>query len=150
MKLVPKIILHLIILLIVTILPVIVYTIMEDHRYYHFTFIGGITYFIYAFYLILKIKNHRIKVIFSGILSSLLVLLIGISLTDINLYAFLIFLVINIILQIFLLMKHPKSVNHTIWKSYLISFVVTLLLSAFFTFFWFLMLGASGLPSNHY
>jgi hypothetical protein len=150
MKLAQKIVLHLIIILIVIIFPVIVYTFMSNHGYNDFAFIGGLSYFIYAFYVVFKIKNQRTRIILLGILSSILILIIGIALAEINMFIFFILLGINLIFQFFLLIKNPRSANSAVWKSYLISFVISLILSVLFTLFWFLMLAASGLPSNHY
>lgn len=150
MKIIQKILLHFIIILIVTILPVIVYNFMSNHQYNDFEFIGGITYFIYAFCLILKIKNQRVKIILSGILYSLLSLCTGMFFTEINEFSILFFITINLIVQGILLIKNAKSKNRALWKSYLISFVITIILSFFFTFLWFLAMAASGMPSNHY
>lgn len=150
MKLIPKIIIHLFIILIVTIFPVIVYTFMSDHGYNDWAFIGGISYFIYAFYLVLKIKNPSAKIVLLGILSSLLLFVIGIGLIDNNEFIFLALVIINLIFKAFLLIKNPKSINLPIWKAYLINFLITLLLSVLCIYFWFLMLAASGMPSNHY
>jgi hypothetical protein len=150
MKIIQKILLHLIIILIVTVLPVIIYDFMANHQYNDFEFIGGITYFIYAFYLILKIKNPRAKIILSGILYSLLALCGGMLLTEINEFSVLFFITINLMVQGVLLIKNAKSKNRALWKSYLISFVFTIILSFFFTFIWFLAMAASGMPSNHY
>lgn len=77
MNIIKTIALHLVIFLIVTIFPVIVYEFMSNHDLNDFAFIGGISYFIYAFYLVLKIKNERAKIILLGILYSLLALCIG-------------------------------------------------------------------------
>ena len=150
MKIIQKILLHFIIILIVTILPVIVYNFMSNHQYNDFEFIGGITYFIYAFCLILKIKNQRVKIILSGILYSLLSLCTGMFFTEINEFSILFFITINLIVQGILLIKNAKSKNRALWKSYLISFVITIILSFFFTFLWFLAMAASGMPFNHY
>ena len=150
MNIIKIIALHLVIFLIVTIFPVIVYEFMSNHDLNYFAFIGGISYFIYALYLVLKIKNQRAKIIFSGILYSLFALCIGFFFTEINDFAILFSITINLIVQAFLLIKNPKSKNRAIWKSYLISFVITIILSFFFTFLWFLAMAASGMPSNHY
>jgi membrane-associated HD superfamily phosphohydrolase len=150
MKIIQKILLHFIIILIVTILPVIVYNFMSNHQYNDFEFIGGITYFIYAFCLILKIKNQRAKIILSGILYLLLSLCTGMLFTEINEFSILFFITINLIVQGILLIKNAKSKNRALWKSYLISFAITIILSFFFTFLWFLAMAASGMPSNHY
>ena len=150
MKIIQKILLHFIIILIVTILLVIVYNFTSNHQYNDFEFIGGITYFIYAFCLILKIKNQRVKIILSGILYSLLSLCTGMFFTEINEFSILFFITINLIVQGILLIKNAKSKNRALWKSYLISFVITIILSFFFTFLWFLAMAASGMPFNHY
>ena len=150
MNIIKTIALHFIIILIVTIFPVIVYEYMTGHDYHDFAFIGGISYFIYALYLVLKIKNQHAKIIFSGILYSLFALCVGMFFTEINEFAILFSITINLIVQAFLLIKNPKSKNRAIWKSYLISFVITIILSFFFTFLWFLAMAASGMPSNHY
>lgn len=142
--------LHLIILFIVVIFPVIVYEFMADHDYYDFAFIGGISYFIYAFYLAFKIKNHRAKIIFLGILYSLLAMCAGIILIEINEFALLFLIMINLIFQAFLLIKHSRLKEKAVWKSYLISFVISIIISFFFTFIWFLLMAAGGMPSNHY
>lgn len=150
MKLIQKIAIHLIILFIVIIFPVIVYEFMSSNGYYDFAFIGGISYFIYAFYFALKIKKHRAKVIILGILSLLLALCIGLLLSEINVFIPIILLIINLILQAFLVIKNPRYTDQTIGNSYLINFVITLILSVIITFFWFLAMAASGMPSNHY
>ncbi|MBF4516411.1 hypothetical protein IRZ71_08655 [Flavobacterium sp. ANB] len=150
MKIIKTILLHLIIIFIVVIFPVVVYEFMSNHNYNDFAFIGGISYFIYAFYLALKIKSHRVKVIVLGILYSLLALCVGMLFTEINEFSILFFTTVNLILQAFLLIKHPKSKDRAVWKSYLISFVITMILSFFFAFLWFLAMAASGMPSNYY
>jgi len=150
MNIIKTIGLHFIIILIVTVFPVIVYEFMSNHGFYDFAFIGGISYFIYAFYLIQKIKNQRTKIIFLGILYSLIALCIGMMFTEINEFALLFLIILNVILQAVLLIKNPKSKNRHVWKSYLISFVISAILSFFFTFLWFLSMAASGMPSNHY
>ncbi|MEO8238249.1 MAG: hypothetical protein ABI793_10800 [Flavobacterium sp.] len=150
MKLIQKIVLHLTIIFIVTIFPVVVYEFMAHYNYYDFAFIGGISYFIYAFYLVLKIKKSRAKIILLGVLYSLLSLCIGMILTSVNETTIIILVIINLMIQAFLLIKNPKSTNPTVWKSYLISFLITIILSIFWVFLWFLMLAASGMPSNHY
>ena len=150
MNIIKTILLHLIIIFIVTIFPVVVYEFMSNHNYNSLTFIGGVSYFIYAFYLVFKIKNQRSKIILSGIVYSLLALCTGMIFTDINDFSLLFATIINLILQTFLLIKHPKSKNTAVWKSYLISFVITVILSLFLTFLWFLAMAASGMPSNHY
>ncbi|MEP6930952.1 MAG: hypothetical protein ABI850_13095 [Flavobacterium sp.] len=150
MKLIQKIVLHLIIIIIVALFPVIVYEFMAAHNYYDFAFIGGISYFIYAFYLALNIKNQRSKIILLGVLYSVLAFCIGMLLNDINEFILIILIIANLIIQAFLLIKNSKSVNPAVWKSYLIRFVITIILSLLFTFLWFLMLAAAGMPSNHY
>jgi hypothetical protein len=150
MKLVQKILVHLVIIFVVVLLPVFVFTFMSNHGYDDFAFIGGITYFIYAFYLVFKIKNQRSKIILLGVLSSVTMLSIGIMLIDFNEFIFLIVVAINLIFHAFLLIKNPKTTNEAVWKSYLISFVLILILSLFSLCFWFLMMAASGMPSNHY
>lgn len=150
MKIIQKILLHITIILIVTIFPVIVYEFMANHNYYDFAFIGGISYFIYVFYLILKIKNHRAKIILLGISCSLLAFFIGMILIDISTYILVTLLIINSLLQIFLLIKNPKSKNKAIWISYLINFIITVMLSIFFAFILLFAIAASGLSSNHY
>ncbi len=149
-KLIPKILLHITIILFVVIFPVIVYEFMLEHQYYKFLFIGGISYFIYVFYLVLRIKNHCAKIILLGILYSIATIFIGIIFSDINEFSLIISLIINLIIQYFLLIKNPKSTNPAIRRSYLISFIVTIILSILGACFWILMLAASGLPSNHY
>lgn len=150
MKLVQKILVHLVIIFVVVLLPVFVFTFMSNHGYDDFAFIGGITYFIYAFYLVFKIKNQRAKIILLGVLSSVTMLSIGILLIDFNEFIFLIVVAINLIFHAFLLIKNTKTTNEAVWKSYLISFVLILILSLFSLCFWFLMMAASGMPSNHY
>lgn len=150
MNRIKTILLHLTIIFIVIIFPVIIYDFMSHKGYYDFAFIGGISYFIYAFYLVFKIKNELRRIILLGILHSLLAFCIGMMFTEINDFSILFFTTINLILQIILLIKHPKSKDRIIWKSYLISFIITLILSLFFTFFWLLTMAASGMPSNHY
>lgn len=145
-----KIAFHVLIIFIVIIIPPIVYDYMASYQYYDFALIGGISYFIYAFYLVFKIKNQRVKIILLGILYSIITLCIGTSLMFINDYSILILLTINLIIQYFLLAKNPKSIDPTIGKSYLISFVITIILSLFGVCFWSLMLAAGGMPSNHY
>ncbi|KUJ60138.1 hypothetical protein AR687_19765 [Flavobacteriaceae bacterium CRH] len=148
-KIVKTILLHFTILIIVIAFSGWVYQFMV-HRGNDFEFIGGIFYFMYAFYLVLKIKNHRTKIILLGILYSLLALCTGMIFTELNEFALLFTTIINLIVQAFLLIKHPKSKNTQIWKSYLISLIITIVLSFFFTFLWLLSLAASGMPSNHY
>jgi len=150
MNIIKTIALHLVIFLIVTIFPVIVYEFMSNHDLNDFAFIGGISYFIYAFYLVLKIKNERAKIILLGILYSLLALCIGMFFTEVNEFALLFSILINLIFQAILLIKNPKSKKRAVWKSYLIGFIITIILSFFLTFLWFLSMAASGMPSNHY
>lgn len=150
MKLIPKLLTHFIFIIVVMLLPVIVFEYMTSHDYNGFAFIGGITYFIYALYLVLRIKNHRSKIIALGVLSFLLAMCIGMILIDINEFVLLITVLINLIIQTFLLIKNPKSKNKTTWKTYLINFVVALILSFFGAFIWLLLMAASGMPSNHY
>ena len=149
-KIIQKILLHLTIILIVTIFPVIVYEFMADHQYNDFEFIGGISYFIYAFYLILKFKNRQAKIILLGIFCALLAFFTGIIFIDINVYILLTLLIINLLFQTFLLIKNPKSKNRAVWIAYLINFAITVMLSVFFSFILFLAIAASAMPSNHY
>ncbi|MEN2402759.1 hypothetical protein GKZ90_0023435 [Flavobacterium sp. MC2016-06] len=150
MRIILNIILHLIILFIVAVFPIVVYTVMSDHDCNDFAFIGGGSYFIYAFYLVLKIKNHRAKTILLGVLYSLLSLCIGMLFTSTNEFAIIITVIMNLAFQAFLLIKNPRSTNQTVWKSYLINFIITILFSIFFTFLWFISMASAGLPSNHY
>jgi len=145
-----KIGIHLIILFIVVTLPVFVFEFMSNHRYYDFTLIGGVTYFIYAFYLILRIKKDNARIILLGILCALLAFYIGIILIDISAYILVTLLIINFFFQSFLLIKNIKSKNRKVWISYLINFIITVILSMFFSFVLFLAIAASGMPSNHY
>lgn len=115
-----------------------------------FAFLGGISYFIYAYYLVLKIRNDRSKIILLGFLSSLLAFSIGLILIDIYELIFIILPIINLIFQVFLLIKNSGHANQAIRKSYLISLVITLILSVSFLFLWFLTFASSGIPSNHY
>lgn len=150
MKIIQKIVLHLSIIFIVILFPVIVYEFMSNHGYNDFAFIGGISYFIYAFYLVFKIKKQRLKIILLGILQSLLALCIGLTFSTINEFIVIIAIIINLIFQAFLLIKNPRYINQTVGNSYLIRFVITLILSILFSFLWFLAMGLSGMPSNHY
>lgn len=150
MKLIPKLLTHFLFIIVVMLFPVIVYEYMTSHDYNDFAFIGGITYFIYALYLVLRIKNHRSKVIALGALSFLFAMCIGMILIDINEFVLLITLLINLIIQTFLLIKNPKYKNKTVWKTFLINFVVALILSFFGAFVWFLGMTLSAMPSNHY
>src|SRR3954471_15654912 len=114
MKLIQKILLHLILIFIVIIFPVIVYDFMSNHGYNDFAFLGGISYFIYAYYLVLKIRNDRSKIILLGFLSSLLAFSIGLILIDIYESIFIILLIINLTFQVFLLIKNSGHANQAI------------------------------------
>ena len=149
MTLLQKTAIHLTIIFTVVTLPVIVFEFMSNHRYYNFTLIGGITYFIYGFYLVCRIKNDYAKIIFLGILCSFLAFYIGIILIDISEYILVASLVTNFIFQAFLLIKNIKS-NRKVRSYYLINFIITVILSIFFSFVLFLAIAASGLPPNHY
>ena len=105
---VQKIVLHLLIIFIVILFPVIVYEFMSNHGYNDFAFIGGISYFIYAYYLVFKIKKQRLKIILLGILQSLLALCIGLTFSTINEFIVIITIIINLIFQSFLLIKNPR------------------------------------------
>ncbi|PXY39132.1 hypothetical protein DMB65_19325 [Flavobacterium cheongpyeongense] len=141
---------HLVIIFIVVTLPVIVFEFMSAHQYHDFAFIGGITYFIYAFYLVFKIKNEYKKIILSGIWCGLLAFYIGIILIDISACILITLLITNLLFQAFLLIKNIKSKKRRVWMSYLINFIITVILSIFFSFVLLLALAASGMPSNHY
>ena len=150
MTLAQKIGLHFIIIFIVVTLPVIVFEFMSAHQYHDFAFIGGITYFIYAFYLVFRIKNEYTKIILLGISCGLLAFYIGIIFIDISAYILITLLITNFLFQSFLLIKNIKSKNRKVWMSYLINFIITVILSIFFSFVLFLAIAASGMPSNHY
>lgn len=150
MKLIKKIVLHLIIIIIVTIFPVLVYEFMSNHECGNFAYIGGISYFIYCFYLVLKIKKYRLKIILLGILWSLLALYIGSILSEINTFIPIVLLIINLIFQSFLLKKNPKHANQVIWKSYQINFVITIILTILFTFTCLIVMFASTIPAIRY
>jgi hypothetical protein len=79
-----KIILHFILICIVVILPVITFEYMSDHEYHDFAFIGGLTYFIYASYWILKIKNYMAKIIYWSLLQFLFIMAVGLSVIEIE------------------------------------------------------------------
>lgn len=150
MTLAQKIGLHLIIIFIVVTLPVIVFEFMSAQQYHDFAFIGGITYFIYAFYLVFKIKKENVKIILLGTWCGLLAFYIGIIFIDISAYILITLLITNFLFQSFLLIKNIKSKNRKVWMSYLINFIITVILSIFFSFVLFLAIAASGMPSNHY
>jgi uncharacterized membrane protein YfcA len=123
---------------------------MAKHDCYDFAHIGGMTYFIYSIYLVLKIKNRRLKNIILGVLSFLFALCIGISLFDISEFILPTALLMNLITHTALLIKNRKSKNETEWKTFLINFLVALILSFFGVYIWFLCLVGSAMPSNHY
>ena len=150
MTLAQKIGLHLIIIFIVVTLPVIVFEFMSAHQYHDFAFIGGLTYFIYAFYLVFKIKKENVKIILLGTWCGLLAFYIGIIFIDISAYILITLLITNFLFQSFLLIKNIKSKNRKVWMSYLINFIIAIILSIFFSFVLFLAIAASGMPSNHY
>ena len=150
MTLAQKIGIHLIIIFIVVTLPVIVFEYMSAHQYHDFALIGGITYFIYAFHLVLRIKNDYTKIILLGILCSLIAFYIGIILIEISLYIPVTLLTANLLLQSFLLIKNLRSENRAVWISYLISFIITIALTILFSYVIFLGVAGSAMPSSHY
>lgn len=147
-----KIILHFILICIVVILPVTVFEYMSAHEYHDFAFIGGLTYFIYAFYWILKIKNYTTKIIFWSLLQFLFIMAVGLYFIDVRNFEFIlpILLLLNLAVYTYLLIKNPKSKDKKTWKAFLFSFIITFTLSLLGILFWLYALAMSGMPNMRY
>lgn len=153
MKYIPKIALHFMLICIVVILPVSIYDYMSKHGYHDFTFIGGITYFIYVVYWILKIKNYTAKIICWTILQFLSIMIVGFVFCEIRNFELVlpILLLLNLIMHSYLLIKNPKSKNKKTWKTFLFSLIIVFLLSLFGLLFWlYAFLAMSGMPAMRY
>ncbi|MCL9806755.1 hypothetical protein NAT51_14570 [Flavobacterium amniphilum] len=147
-----KIILHFILICIVVILPVIIFEYMSNHEYHDFAFIGGITYFIYALYWILKIKNHTAKIIFGSILQFLFIMVVGLFFIEVENFEFTspVLLAINLMIYPYLLIKNPRSKDKKKWKAFLLSFIIIFILSLLGSLFWFYVLAMSGMQNMRY
>ena len=134
-----KIIVHFFIILFVTCFPVYIYTVMTISGYNDYIFIGGITYYIYALYWILKIKNFRSKIIFISTFQFLFVLFIRFILKDKYDYLLPILLTIYLLFQLILMLINPKYKEKNVWKTYLINFIISIFLFILGLLIWFLI-----------
>jgi hypothetical protein len=125
---------------------------MSANEYHDFAFIGGLTYFIYAFYWILKIKNHTAKIIFWSLLQFLFIMAVGLFFIDVRNFEFIlpILLLLNLAVYTYLLIKNPKSKDKKTWKAFLFSFIITFTLSLLGILFWLYALAMSGMPNMRY
>ena len=146
-----KIILHFILICIVVLLPVIIYNIMSKKGYHDFAFVGGLTYFFYVLYWILKIKRPIIKIIVWSIFRFLSIMIIGMSFLFIDFEWILpITLLLNLTGYLFLLIKNPKSTDKKVWRAYLCSFVFTFIVSLLGILFWLYAIAMSRMPAMRY
>lgn len=146
-----KIILHFTLICIVVLLPVIIYDVMSKKGYHDFAFIGGLTYFFYVLYWILKIKRHTVKIIVWSIFRFLSIMVIGMSFLFMDFEWILpITLLLNLMTCLYLLIKNPKSKNKKVWRAYLCSFVFTFIVSILGILFWLYAIAMSGMPALRY
>lgn len=118
------------------------------YRYYKYP--GGITYFIYTLYLLYLNKNHCSKIIISGLLSFSFATCIAYSILKISFLMFFMIVIINIIINTFLLIKYSKSKNKTAWKTFLIYFILCFILSLFSFFLVISIIALGSLPVMRY
>ena len=150
MKTFLQIVIHFFVIVFVTCFPVYIYTLMTNLGYNDYDFIGGITYCIYFLYWILKIKNFRTKIIFLGIFQFLFILFLRFILKDKYENLLPIFLSFYLLLQLILLIKHPKSVDKIVWKTYLINFLISIFLFILGLLIWVLLIIGGAMPRVTY
>ena len=125
---------------------------MSSREYHDFAFIGGLTYFIYAAYWILKIKNNAAKIISWSLLQFLFIMAVGLFFIEVENFEFAlpVLLLLNLMVYIYLLIKNPKSKDKKTWKAFLFSLITTFILSLFGSLFWLYALAMSGMQNMRY
>lgn len=151
MKKTPEIIKQFIIICVISLFSLGIYAYTSHLGYNEWKFTGGLTYFIYTSYWILKVKNNSKRIIVWSIFQWLFIMTIGVVIIAGKFNALLpTLLLLNLIAYTCLLIENPRAKDKNKWKAYLYTFLITSILSFLGIALWCLGIGLIALSRTRY